>query len=69
MVPNNYTLGVSISIPQGVVTPPPPDVLQKKAQEDEGWTLPNREKYIIWNGALPHYIFLDSLHQSEVGAD
>ena len=37
MVPNNYTMGVSISSSQGVVTTPlAEDVLQKKAQEDEG---------------------------------
>ena len=36
MVPNNYTLGVSISNSQGV-HPPQEDVLQKRAQEDEGW--------------------------------
>ena len=37
MVPNNYTLGVSISSSQGVVTthPPQEDVF-KKAQEDHG---------------------------------
>ena len=37
MIPNNYTLGMSISIPQVVVpTPFQEDVLPKKAQEDEG---------------------------------
>ena len=37
MVPNNYTLGVSSSIPQGGdKQTSQEDVLQKKAQEDEG---------------------------------
>ena len=38
MVPNNYTLGMSISQSQGVVTTPPQeDVFKKKTPwEDEG---------------------------------
>ena len=37
MVPNNYTLGLSISNSQGGANHPPwEDMLQKKAQEDEG---------------------------------
>ena len=35
MVPNNYTLGVSISSSQGVITTPR-KTCYKKAQEDEG---------------------------------
>ena len=37
MVPNNYTLGLSISSSQGDGNHPPyEDVLQRKAREDEG---------------------------------
>ena len=38
-VPNNYTLGVSISSSQGVVTTPLGRRVTKKAQEDEGYNL------------------------------
>ena len=36
MVPNIYTLGVSISSSHGVVTIPQEDVYTEKSQEDEG---------------------------------